>query len=109
MPAHAPHVGSDTVAPAASRSVSSPSRAMVWRMRWLPGKSTKETDGWTRRPRTTSVTEAMSCHDPLVQEPTATCSTGVPATASMGTTRSGEPGRATSGPMLPRSSSICSS
>ena len=44
-----------------------------------------------------------------MQEPTATCSITVPATSSTGTTRSGEPGSATSGPIAERSSSIWSS
>src|SRR5216117_1498113 len=109
MPAHEPHVDSDTVAPAASRSVSSPSRAMVSRILWLPGNRTNDTDGCTRRPLMTSVTDAMSYHEPLVQEPTITCSTWVPATSSTGTTRSGEPGSATSGVSVERSSSISSS
>ena len=51
----------------------------------------------------------MSCHEPLVHEPTVTCSIGVPATSSTGTTLSGEPGSATSGAMAERSSSIWSS
>jgi hypothetical protein len=55
------------------------------------------------------VTDAMSCHEPFVHEPTATCSIGVPATSSTGTTRSGEPGSATSGVIADRSSSIWSS
>src|SRR5215471_13378111 len=70
IPAHEPHVGSDTVAPARKRSVSNPSLAIVSRIRWLPGKSTNEIEGCTRRPRRTSVTDAMSCHEPLVHEPT---------------------------------------
>ncbi len=109
IPAHEPHVDSDTVAPAASRSVSSPSRAIVSRIRWLPGKRTKDTEGCTRWPRSTSVTDDISCHEPFVHEPTITCSTWVPATSSMGTTRSGEPGSATSGVILERSSSSWSS
>jgi len=48
----------------------------------------------------------MSCHDPFVHEPTVTCSIGVPATSSTGTTLSGELGSATSGVMAERSSSI---
>jgi hypothetical protein len=109
MPAHDPHVGSDTVAPLASRSASNPSRAIVSRIRWLPGNTTNAIDGCTRRSRTMPTTEAMSCQEPFVHEPTITCSTGVPATSSTGTTRSGEPGSATSGPMAHRSSSIWSS
>ena len=57
----------------------------------------------------TAATEAMSCQEPLVHEPTMTCSTAVPATSSTGTTWSGEPGSATSGVIDERSSSICSS
>ncbi|PYM88580.1 MAG: hypothetical protein DME08_27285 [Candidatus Rokuibacteriota bacterium] len=33
---------------------------MVSRIRWLPGKSTKEIDEWTRRPRSTPVTDDIS-------------------------------------------------
>jgi hypothetical protein len=106
MPAHEPQVGSDTVAPVASRSASSPSRAIVSRMRWLPGNTTNEIEGCTCRSRTTPTTEAMSCQEPFVQEPTITWSMGVPATSSTGTTRSGEPGSATSGTIVLRSSSI---
>src|SRR5712691_9060419 len=72
IPPHDPQVGSDMVTPAASKSVSKPSRDMVSRMRWLPGNSTNDTDGCTWRPRSTSVTEAMSCHEPLMHEPTMT-------------------------------------
>ena len=82
---------------------------MVSRILWLPGNRTNEIEGWTRRPRITSVTDAMSCHEPLVHEPTITCSTAVPATSSTGTTRSGEPGSATRGVSEDRSSSICAS
>ena len=72
MPAQEPHVDSETRAPAASRSASRPSRAIVSRIRWLPGKSTKEIDEWTRRPRSTPVTDDMSCQEPFVHEPTIT-------------------------------------
>ena len=109
MPAQEPQLGSETSAPAASKSASNPSRAIVSRMRWLPGKSTNETEECTRWPSSTPCTEAMSCQEPFVHEPTITCSTAVPATSSTGTTRSGEPGSATSGTIVDRSSSSCSS
>ena len=109
MPAQAPQVGSEIVAPAASRVASSPSRAITSRMRWLPGKTTKETDGATVRPSSTRVTACMSSHEELVQEPTMTCSISSPSTSDTGTTRSGDPGIATSGSRLERSSSIRSS
>src|SRR5262249_22600554 len=86
MPAQEPHVGSETFAPAASRSVRSPSRAMTSRMRWLPGKTTKETVDATWRPCSAWGTAHMSSHELLVQEPTTTCSIGVPATSRTGTT-----------------------
>ena len=44
-----------------------------------------------------------------MHEPTITCSTAVPATSFTGTTRSGEPGSATSGTIADRSSSNWSS
>ena len=44
MPAHAPQLDSETVAPAAIRSVSKPSRAMVSKILWLPGNSTNDTE-----------------------------------------------------------------
>jgi len=108
MPAHEPHVDSDTVAPAASRSVSS---LRAHRLEDLV--AARKQDERDRRVHAAApddvVTEAMSYHEPLVQEPTITCSTCVPATSSMGTTRSGEPGSATSGVSVERSSSISSS
>src|SRR5262245_11679005 len=109
MPAHEPHVGSETLAPAASRSASTPSRAMTSRMRWLPGNTTNDTDGATCLPRSAWLTAHMSSHELFVHDPTTTCSIGVPATSATGTTASGEPGIATSGSIVPRSSSICSS
>src|SRR5947209_12039290 len=76
MPAHAPHVGSEIKAPEARRSASNPSRAMVSRMRWLPGNRTNETSGCTCRPWSTWDTAHMSSHEPFVQEPTITCTNG---------------------------------
>src|SRR3990172_1186555 len=69
-----PLATSTLAAPAARRSATSPSRAITSRIRWLPGKSTKETDGWTFRPLTTWVTAYMSSQHPLVHEPTMTSS-----------------------------------
>ena len=86
MPGQAPHVDSDTTAPAAMRSATSPSRAIVSRICSLAGKSTNDTSAWTRRPRRTSATTDMSSHEPLVQDPTRTCSIGVPSTSPTGTT-----------------------
>ncbi len=109
MPAHAPQVGSEMLAPAASRVVSRPSRAITSRIRLLPGKTTKVQEGAMRRPSSTRVTACMSSQEELVHDPTMTCSTGSPSTSETGTTRSGEPGRATSGSSASRSSSMRSS
>ena len=109
MPAQEPQVGSETLAPAARRSASRPSRAITSRMRWLPGKTTRDTVGATCLPRSAWLTAHMSSHELFVQEPTTTCSMGVPATSATGTTRSGEPGSATRGSSAPRSTSISSS
>ncbi len=82
---------------------------MTSRIRCEPGKTTNETDGCTRPPRTTCVTDHTSSHEPFVQEPAMTCSTAVPATSSIGTTRSGEPGSAINGVIAERSTSMAAS
>ena len=81
------------LAPAASRVVSRPSRAITSRIRLLPGKTTKVQEGAIRRPSSTRVTACMSSQEELVHDPTMTCSTGSPSTSETGTTRSGEPGQ----------------
>src|SRR5262247_1485549 len=72
MPAHEPHVGSDTLAPAARRSASNPSRAMISRIRALPGNTTSDSSEATRLPRIACATAHMSSHELLVQDPTTT-------------------------------------
>ena len=100
MPAQEPQVGSETVR-AGGEEIGEQALA---RHRLEDAVAAREDDEGDRRMHALAADDArspphMSCHEPLVHEPTMTCSIAVPATSLTGTTRSGEPGSATSGSM----------
>ena len=94
MPAQEPHVDSETWRPPRGGRPASPSRAIVSRIRWLPGKSDERDRRRARAGRAARRRPThMSSHEPFVHEPTMTCSIGVPSTSPTGTTRSGRAGQ----------------
>ena len=89
-PMQNPQVDSRTLAPLAMMSARPPFRAIIsstWRD---PGAMPKLTSGWTFFPFSRDATIIRSRNDELVQEPTITWSTFVPATSFTVAILSGE-------------------
>jgi hypothetical protein len=103
MPTHGPHTGSSIRAPASARSRYTPDRMIVSRICRDPGVTVSATPGATAVSRSAAATVARSWYELFTDDPTQTCTSGVPATSPTGTTVPGEGGSATNGSNAARS------
>ena len=104
-PKQGPQPGLRTVAPASRMILHQPLASISSSTSWDAGTMRVLTSGWTFLPLKALATCSISLIRPLVQEPTTTWVTGVPATSFTGTTLAGQKGFAIWGSSLERSTS----